>query len=66
MADIDATAQLLEAAQRRNFERWPVLGEYVWPNDHGFEERNTYSDEITYLKEWIVQRVAWLDTQWLN
>ena len=66
LADIDATAKLLNEAQARNFERWPVLGEYVWPNDFGFEERESYEDEIAYLKEWIVARSAWLDSQWLN
>ena len=66
MADIDATAELLSEAQARNFDRWPVLGEYVWPNDHGFEDRHTYEEEVAYLKEWLLDRTAWLDTQWLK
>lgn len=63
LADIDATALLLEDAAARNFERWPVLGEYVWPNDFGAEDRSTYAEEVDYLKDWIVARAAWLDQQ---
>ena len=62
-ADIDSTAALLQQAQARNFERWPVLGEYVWPNDFAAEERSTYQEEIDYLKQWLLARTAWLDQQ---
>jgi len=41
-----------------NFKRWPVLGEYVWPNKF---VGNTYAQEIEYLKEWISNRLLWLD-----
>ena len=63
LADIDATALLLEDAAQRNFERWPVLGEYVWPNDFGAEDRSTYAEEVDYLKDWLVDRAAWMDQQ---
>lgn len=66
IADIDETAQLLGQAQARNFERWPVLGTYVWPNDAGAEERRSYADEVQYLKQWVTARTAWLDEQWLR
>ena len=61
LANIDETAQLLGEAQVRNLERWPVLGEYVWPNDFEAENRHTYEEEIQYLKEWLLLRTAWLD-----
>jgi hypothetical protein len=63
MADIDAAAALLTDAAARNFERWPILGEYVWPNADGFEERTTYASEIAYLKDWLTQRLLWMDSQ---
>ena len=66
VADIDTTAALLEEAQERNFERWPVLGDQVWPNDVDATERETYAEEVAYLKSWLTSRAAWLDTQWLN
>jgi hypothetical protein len=45
---------------RKNFERWQILGEQVAFNSYVGE---TYEDEVDYLKDWIEQRIAWLDTQ---
>ena len=58
MQSIDAMATLLDEAQARNFERWPILGEYIWPNVFVGQ---TYAEEIDYLKGWLSGRVAWLD-----
>jgi hypothetical protein len=59
-AVIDSFATKINEAQARNFTRWPVLGTYVWPNIDP-ESRTTYSDEINYLKDWIAERIYWLD-----
>jgi hypothetical protein len=66
MADIDATALMLSDAQEHNFARWPVIGEYIWPNDEGAVDRETHADEVDYLKTWLIERTAWLDSQWLE
>ena len=55
---IDSMAQYLNSAQQRNFQKWPVLGSYVWPNNF---IGNTYAEEIDYLKTWIDQRTTWMD-----
>ncbi len=55
---IDSVALILEEPQRRNFQRWNVLGKYIWPNNF---VGDTYADEIDYLKDWITDRAAWLD-----
>ena len=60
-ARIDGAIAALEPAIERNFERWPLLGEVIWPNDLGAEERTTYVDEVSYLKSWVKQRMAWMD-----
>ena len=60
-ARIDGASAVLEPAIERNFERWPLLGEVIWPNDLGAEDRTTYVDEVSYLKSWIKQRMAWMD-----
>jgi hypothetical protein len=65
-ADIDQVATLLAEAQVRNFERWPVLGTQVWPNDYDANGRQTYEEEVAYFKSWLTERAAWLDTQWMN
>ena len=60
-ARIDGAIAVLEPAVDRNFERWPLLGEVIWPNDDGAVDRMTYVDEVSYLKSWVKQRVAWMD-----
>ena len=54
----DAQVALLGAAADRNFERWPVLGAYVWPNRF---VGATYAEEVTFLKDWVETRLAWID-----
>jgi hypothetical protein len=58
VARVDSVATLLDEAQARNFARWPILGEHVWPNDFVGE---TYQEELDYLKDWTTQRLTWLD-----
>ena len=58
---IDQTAADLEGAQARNFERWPILDRDVWPNAF---VGGSYAAEVGYLKEWLAERLAWLDEQW--
>lgn len=62
---IDNYTETLNAAGAidANFEKWPVLTEYVWPNNY---VGNTYSSEVTYLKTWINDRLSWLDTSISN
>lgn len=55
---IDAMVATLGGAADRNFQRWPILGTYIWPNRFVGE---TYESEINYLKEWLEARLAWLD-----
>ncbi|WP_299214699.1 CotH kinase family protein [uncultured Dokdonia sp.] len=43
-----------------NFSTWPVIGTYVWPNNF---VGSSYESEITYLREWIIDRMQWLDTE---
>lgn len=50
-------AELAEAAGR-NFARWDVLGEYVWPNAHIGE---THAEEVAWLRDWLMARAAWMD-----
>lgn len=57
-AYIDSTVTVLNMAQQRNFQRWPVLGQYVWPN---YYVGSSFPDEIFWLKNWITQRMNWLD-----
>jgi hypothetical protein len=58
---IDGTAEYLGDAIVRNFEKFPILGKYVWPNK---EWPPTYSQEISNLKSWIDGRLDWVDGEW--
>lgn len=57
---IDSLATLLNEAQARNFERWPILGSYVWPNAY---IGGNYMAELRYLKGWIQNRWLWMDAK---
>lgn len=56
---IDSQVNFLQKARERNFEKWPVIGQYVWPN---YYIGNNYEDEINYLKNFISNRINWIDS----
>lgn len=57
---IDSVANVLNAeSQQRNFQRWPVLDKYVWPN---YYIGPTFGAEIIWLKNWVTSRLSWMDT----
>ena len=53
-------ADLLDEAQQRNFQRWQILGSWVWPNHYVGQ---TYQDELDYMTWWIEARLDWIDSQ---
>ena len=55
---IDSMAFRLDESQFRNYNQWPILGSYVWPN---YYIGNSYQAEVDTLKWWIKQRFEWLD-----
>lgn len=58
LQQIDDEVAELDTAVNRNFERWPILGQYVWPNSY---VGNTHAEEITFLKNWMMDRLEWID-----
>jgi hypothetical protein len=55
---IDSMATVLNEPQKRNFQRWQVLGQYVWPNAVVF---GTYTEELNYFKNFVINRAVWMD-----
>ena len=55
---VNQNVALLGESQVRNFQRWPLLGEWIWPN---YYWGNTYQEEIDWFKNWTEQRLSWLD-----
>ena len=64
MATVDSISSLLTAcgAERRNSQAWPTWGKFVWPN---YYVAANFEDEISYIKQWLVNRLAWMDHQLL-
>ena len=60
---IDSTIAVIDEAQVRNFQRWPILDEYVWPNAY---VGGSYENEIDYLTDWITARLDWMDEQTMS
>ncbi len=57
---VDSCAIELKTAQKRNFLTWNILSTYVWPNNY---VGGTYENELIYLKNWLKDRITWMDGQ---
>ncbi|MFO8029025.1 MAG: CotH kinase family protein [Cyclonatronaceae bacterium] len=51
----------LDEAKDRNFERWDIIGEYIW--EWGHEGFDSYEEEIDFLVYWIETRMDWIDSR---
>jgi hypothetical protein len=58
---LDSLYEILEIPQTRNFERWPILGRFIIPNVYIGQ---TWEDEMSHMKNWIYERIAFLDKSW--
>ncbi len=57
---IDSTANVLQEGRIRNFQRWAIIGQRIWPN---FYVGSTYQQEVDYLKTWTAQHLEWMDRE---
>ena len=62
MATVDSMANVLTCcgAIDRNSQAWLRWGVWVWPNKYVAE---SFDDEVSYLKQWLHDRLAWMDQQ---
>ncbi|MHC4722139.1 MAG: CotH kinase family protein, partial [Planctomycetota bacterium] len=84
LADIDNNVALLTTnltcvgsnnAAGRNYTKWDVLGEDLWPNylDNVFDTEGhpdcthgyplTYAGHVAWLRDWISDRLDWMDLE---
>ena len=56
---IDNYTLLLNESKERNFQKWPILGRYIWANPPPFPK--TYEQEINRFKNWFEGRIKWID-----
>ena len=62
-AELDQPNSSGESAVTRNFNEWSILGNYVWPNAGGYSSRTTHQAEVNWMKNWLTQRMSWMETQ---
>ena len=62
MATLDSLATVLtvQGAESRNSQAWPCWGKKRWPNHYIAAD---YNDEISHIKQWLLERLAWMDKQ---
>lgn len=58
--DIPAKASRLSGAAHRNFDRWDILGIYVWPNVMVLGD---YMAEVRYMQKFYQDRLRWMDSE---
>jgi len=60
---IDERVAEMGDAVDRNFDRWQVLGQFVWANDFIGDD---YEEELDFLKTWLTERLDWMDDNMLG
>lgn len=70
LARVDELADSLAESAGRNFTKYDILNQYMWPNPEGgvFHvdyTQPTYAGIISEFKKWIRGRYLWLDGQFL-
>ena len=58
IAYIDSTAQVLDASQRLNFIRWPILNKKVHQNKSALGD---YYAEVDVVRKYVRARIEWID-----
>jgi hypothetical protein len=56
---IDSLKTVIEVPQQRNFQKWPIIGTYVWPSPQPIA--SSWQGEVNEMKNWLENRLLWLD-----
>jgi len=62
LARMDEIAALLQESQKRNFEKWPILGRAINPN---YFVGSSFDEEVAWMKKFIQARLDWIEKQFL-
>ena len=60
LANVNADAQYLKYSAEENNDVWHLLNVKTWPN---YDIWGSYQNEVQGLKNWFVNRMEWLKTQ---
>ncbi len=62
LGKIDSMATILQTAQQLNYEQYDILNTIV--SNEAPATFNTYQEAVDDLKNWITERLSFLDSQW--
>ena len=64
----DSLNYMLERSNsfNRNFEKWEILGQYVWPNGPEIVEITTWEGQVEYLHEWVTNSLNYIYSQYVS
>ena len=57
------TALSVQTPAARHFRKYKILGTAPWPNPAEATSRTTFQAEVSSLKQWITDRLTWMDNQ---
>jgi len=57
---LDQSYDGIKEAAQRNFTRWTILDEYVWPNPPAMVNIHTHLGQVEYIRSFLINRSAWL------
>lgn len=60
-AMIPVLAESISDMAERNFERWPIMETYIWPNPPEMMERHTHALQVEYVLNYLLLRSNWMD-----
>jgi len=68
MRSINNNNREINLSQQKNFSIWtePHYQGFFQNSYPSFVYRNIHADEVFHLKKWMVERVAWMDSQYLD
>ena len=55
---MDSMANYIQEPRERNYEVWPVISEYLF---HPNYISQTYEEEMQNIKNWLTDRIQWID-----
>ncbi len=57
---VSALGDAMSPLAQRNFDRWDILAQYVWPNPPGMVGSSEYASQVEYVHNFIQRRAAWM------
>ena len=63
LAEVDRVYEMNRDSFEHNFERWPIFGWRLNQEPEHVMALSSVEEHVGYLKEWLENRIAWLDEE---